>query len=408
MARMHVRYLTSQPGPAGALPRYFWQPTAAMRAEGWRAQRVPLEWDRYTDAAALLAAAIARAEELNAELDAERERRAVDAVRPPPPATRTLADLIKAFQCSRDWQGLAPATQRSYRQCLARIETWAGNAPVRAIDAVRVQRLKHSLSATPAFANAIIRVLRLLLEHGRRNGWVALNAATRPALTGSTPSGLIWPHAAVLAFVAAADEEGRYGLGTAVLLNEWLGQREGDILRMPRNVLRPGPQGSTLMVRQSKTLAGVRLPIGMVPHLAARLDAELLRTEAYDPRPTTIITSEETQRPYLSDNFRHVFNRVRAKAAKLTPVFEIDYLLPGRDMADPEAFCVRMGYLTFMQLRHTAVTRLAEAGCDTPLIASITGHSQETVTALMRRYMVRTGELARVAFQKRLDAERES
>lgn len=58
-----------------------------------------------------------------------------------------------------------------------------------------------------------------------------------------------------------------------------------------------------------------------------------------------------------------------------------------------------------MQLRHMAVTRLAEAGCDVPLIASVTGHSQETVTALMGRYMVRTAEMTRLAFSKRLAAE---
>jgi hypothetical protein len=64
-----------------------------------------------------------------------------------------------------------------------------------------------------------------------------------------------------------------------------------------------------------------------------------------------------------------------------------------------------MTQLTFMYLRHTAVTRQAEAECDATLIHAITGHSIVSVEAILRRYLVRTRKLARVAFQKRLDAE---
>lgn len=51
------------------------------------------------------------------------------------------------------------------------------------------------------------------------------------------------------------------------------------------------------------------------------------------------------------------------------------------------------------------MTRLAEAGCDVPEIASITGHAEASALQIMKRYMVRTGKTARLAFQKRLDAE---
>lgn len=406
MARIRVRYLVCQPGADGALPRWFWQPSSALRAQGWRPERVPADWGRHSDAAALEAAAIARAQELNAQLDAMRSRAgAAQAGAVIAPAARTLADLVRDYQVNGNWQRLAPATRRGYAQCIARLTDWAGDAPVRAIQPPQVQRLMRQLAATPTFANAIVRVLRLLLEHGRRQGWVASNAALRPGLTAAEPSGLIWPHDAVTAFVAAADAMGRPSIGTAVLLNEWLGQREGDVLRMPRTVLRGAGVDRRLVLRQSKTGAGVTLPVGMVPALADRLAAELARWAGRLPQPTTIIVSEETALPYKPDNFRHVFAAIRAKAAETHPHFEIDHLLPGRDMTDPDAFRLRMRDLTFMQLRHTAVTRLAEAGCDVPLIASVTGHSQETVTALMKRYMVRTGEMTRTAFGKRMAAE---
>lgn len=406
MAQLRIRYLTQVSGPSGGLPRYYWQPSSKLRAEGWRPQRVPLDWDRYDSASELQAAAIARAQELNAEMDQQRGAAALGAVRAPvPPSQRTLGDLITAYKSSSAFTGLADKTRRGYVQCLGKIEAWGGDAPVRVIGAAQVQKLLASLSATPAYANAVGRVLRLVLEHGRRHGYLTVNPAMRPGLTASAPRGLIWPRASVTAFVAAADRLGRFSVGTAVLLNEWLGQREGDILRLPRHAVRSG----TLFIRQSKTGAGVALPFGMVEHLVRRLEDEEARQRARvgdsGILPLQLIVSEETGLAYREDNFRHVFAAIRAEAAKATPTFEIEHLMPGRDMRDAEAFTVRMADLTFMALRHTAVTRLAEAGCDAGLISTISGHSQATVVQLMERYMVRTAELARVAFQRRLDAE---
>ncbi len=143
-------------------------------------------------------------------------------------------------------------------------------------------------------------------------------------------------------------------------------------------------------------------------HLSGRLDAELERGAgsgtAHHIAATTIIVSEQTGQPYAADNFRHVFAAIRAKAAKAAGAYELDHLMPGRDMADADAFRVAMADLTFMHLRHTAITRLAEAGCDPQTIASISGHSLKTVGEILERYMVRTAEIACGAFQRRLGA----
>jgi hypothetical protein len=60
MALLKVRHLISRPG-SGALPRYLWQPSAKLRTQGWRPERVPADWHCFTDPAALLAAAVSRA-----------------------------------------------------------------------------------------------------------------------------------------------------------------------------------------------------------------------------------------------------------------------------------------------------------------------------------------------------------
>jgi integrase len=50
--------------------------------------------------------------------------------------------------------------------------------------------------------------------------------------------------------------------------------------------------------------------------------------------------------------------------------------------------------LHFHDLRGTAVTMLAEAGCTTPQIAAIMGHSLKTVTTILDKYLARTRALA--------------
>lgn len=400
------RYLITKSGPAGGLPRHYWEPDDRLRAEGWRPQRVPQDWARYTDAAALWTAAVARATELNLDLDRRREEAALRQVRPaPPPAQRTLGMLIRAYRASRAFTRLAPKTQRGYRQCLDRLDDWGGDAPLPAITAPRVQRLLEANAATPAFANAIVRVLRLVLAWGKLEGWVTANAAERPRLVGAKPSGLIWPHAAVTTFVQAADAAGRWSVGTAVMLNEWLGQREGDILTLSRHMIRNGK----LWIGQSKTGARVALPVNKVPHLAQRLaeeEARQVARAAGGVLPLQLIVSEETGMPYKEDNFRHVFATIRAEAAKLAPDgFPVDYLMPGRDATDPQAMIVRMEDLTFRHLRHTAVTRNGEAEVPATLISSITGHSVKTVDQLLDLYMVRTSRMAEVAFTMRMERE---
>ena len=459
--RTQIRYLVKKPGASAVgagqagLPRYFWQPAASLRKLGWTAQRVPADWKAYTgagaerDAERLEAAAIAAAERLNAELDAARgqaeaSRQVVAAAR----QLRTVDNLVALYRASDDYKRLAASTRRGYEQCLDRIGTWAGSAPVAALTPQRVQVLKKSLAATPAFANAILRVLRLLLEFGRREGWVTLNAAEKPRLLPTELSGMVWPREAVDLFTEAADAMGRSSIGTAVVLNEWIGQREGDVLRLPRGLFQRNGDG-TITVRQSKTGAVVNLPVGMIPALAGRVDAELARLQASDRKraeraaaegvapiqATTLIVSEETGQPYKADNFRHVFAAVRARMAdrmreaagferdrsgawlrpdgtrakpaelRLAASFPVDYLPPGRDSSDPDAFLIAAEELTFMHLRHTAVTRLAEAECDDELISVITGHAPASVKAILVRYLVRTRKLARIAFGKRLAAE---
>jgi len=146
-------------------------------------------------------------------------------------------------------------------------------------------------------------------------------------------------------------------------------------------------------------------------HSVTTSTSERLRARGVEA--TTLIVSEETGRPYTSDDFRAWFRRVRDVAAAGDPAlglppapdFVVDYLVAGRKTDAVDAYRVRLDELWFMHLRHTAVVRMAEAGVDLVAIAAVTGHSEATVQQVVRHYAVKTRALAAGAFRRRLAHE---
>jgi integrase len=82
---------------------------------------------------------------------------------------------------------------------------------------------------------------------------------------------------------------------------------------------------------------------------------------------------------FKSDHCKHLFAELRAKAADRLP-----------SVAD----------ITDQDLRDTAVTWLARAGCTVPEISAITGHSAQSATKVQRHYLASHPELADNAIRK--------
>jgi hypothetical protein len=409
MARMKVRHLVAKKLKLGEL--FYWQPSAELRAEGWRP--VPLGKD--------LAAAITRAEELNADVDAWR-RGEVPAsapkavkVRTSRPAEGSVAALIADYRDSRWWSKLAPRTRQSYEWCLDAIETWAGDVQARAITPPAVQAFyeshmrrvegagrKRQVIETPAKAAAIIRVLRLLLEVGVRLGYLrpGTNPAAKPGIAYQRQrEPRPWSDAEVAHMAAVADALGWRSMGTAILLNHWIGQRETDLIALPPWAF----EAEALVFRQGKTGRRMALPVYLVPHLVERLKAEAARqaeapvvaltaAKAARTRPL-LLRHEGTGEAWNEHTFRHVFAEVRAVAVAGDAE---------RGLA-PMPSCAA---LIFRELRHTAVTALHELGVDEQGIAGITGHAPGSVRAILdRHYIVRTEKAAARAFRVRMKGE---
>ena len=118
-------------------------------------------------------------------------------------------------------------------------------------------------------------------------------------------------------------------------------------------------------MRQGKTGARVSIPVGSL--LKEALDAA--------PRRSTTILTNTRGRAWTEDGFRASWGKA----------------------------CVAAGIegLTFHDLRGTAVTRLALAGCEVPQIASITGHALKDVESILdTHYLGGRVELAEQAIAK--------
>jgi integrase len=146
-----------------------------------------------------------------------------------------------------------------------------------------------------------------------------------------------------------------------LLLALWTGQRQGDLLRLPWSAY----NGSHIRLRQSKGGKRVVIPVGAP--LKAALDTTAKRS--------TIILSNSDGAPWTSDGFRASWGKASKRAGIIG--------------------------LTFHDLRGTAVTRLAIAGCTEPEIATITGHSLRDVRSILdAHYLHRDPALAESAIRK--------
>jgi integrase len=157
-------------------------------------------------------------------------------------------------------------------------------------------------------------------------------------------------------FAVAADR-----ITIAALLALWTGQRETDLLTLRWTAY----DGQHIRLRQGKSGRRLKIPVGKP--LRDKLDAM--------PRVGETILTNAYRQEWTSDGFRTSWGKALKKAG--------------------------IENLTFHDLRGSAVTRLAIAGCSVPEIASITGHSLKDVEDILdKHYLSRDQQLAENAIRK--------
>lgn len=381
MATFTIPYLITRAGRHGAT-RYYWLPSAALKKVGWAMVTLGTDQD----------AAIKAAQRINAQVDEWRaagaQQRTQHRKRDLKPHTPrgTVGALIEDYRRRRLPQ-LAANTRHTYGNCLGILERWAGDAPVVSITRKAVQVLKVEL-AKPAKpggpprltrAASVMRVGRTLFQWALNEDMAAENPFAKAGVQAPPPRDQIWPDHCIDAFVAAADADGVPSMGTAVMAAAFIGQREGDILKLGWHQWK----GGRVRLRQGKT--GRWVEVRAIAGLRARLDALAEANKAKAVPQTTILLRESDGKPYPAHYFQVEFRRIKALAI-------------AAGTADLEG-------LQYRDLRRTCIVRLAEAGVDLAGIAAISGHQIETCKRILETYLPRTTPMADSAIDK-LEAHR--
>jgi hypothetical protein len=97
----------------------------------------------------------------------------------PIPTTRDFAGLVKSYHQSKRYRDLAPRTARDYDKVTAWVVQKLGPLPVAKMQRKDVIRAQAVNQDTVRFANYIVQVLRVLMEHAIDIGW--RDAGTNPA-----------------------------------------------------------------------------------------------------------------------------------------------------------------------------------------------------------------------------------
>lgn len=208
-------------------------------------------------------------------------------------------------------------------------------------------------------ANGMLAVLRLAYSHGENRGKVHANPCLKLRLPSAEARLRVGTPAELEALMKTADDPAfdDAPIGDAVVIALYTVQRQADVLELEA---RNEDKGRVRFI-QNKT--GARVMVPAVPQLLARLAA--IRARRKDLLPQ-ILFNPRTSAPFKGDDFRHRFAELRRRAALINP---------------------SLATFKFMDLRDTGVTRLALAGCTIPEIAAISGHSLETIHAIMKHYL---------------------
>ncbi|MHC2108348.1 tyrosine-type recombinase/integrase [Methylobacterium sp. CM6246] len=279
------------------------------------------------------------------------------------PVEGMLLSVLNEFQESEAFRGLADVTRKDYARHIRSIEAEFGDFPIAGLTDKRSRgdfkawrdRLARSSKRQADYAWSVLaRILSWALDGGR----VPANPCEKGGrLYKAERSDKVWSEADEAAFLTSAPQH----LHLPLIMALWTGQRQGDLLRLPWSAY----DGTTIRLQQSKTKVRVVIPVSSI--LKAALDAT--------PRRSPIIVLNSDGRPWTSDGFQSSWGKASRK--------------------------VGIRDVTFHDLRGTAVTRLALAGCSVPEIATLTGHSLSDVRSILdAHYFNRDPKLALAAIEK--------
>jgi integrase len=284
----------------------------------------------------------------------------------------TVRWLIEDYLSSADFSALAPRTRKDYAAHARAIDLEFGNMPI-ALLADRRARGEflawRDRLAIASRRNADYRfaILARIMSWGFNRGLAPCNPCERPGkLYRASRQDKVWQAEDEAAFYEKAARH----MHLALTLALWTGQRKGDLLSLTW----ANYDGKHIRLTQQKTGKRVIIPVGGP-----------LRQALEDQRTVCAAFPEAARQNHI-----------------LLTSFGTPWTAHGFS-ASWKRSCNAAGVigLTFHDLRGTAVTRLAVAGCTEAEIATITGHSMKDVGSILdAHYLHRDSRLAESAIRK--------
>jgi integrase len=260
--------------------------------------------------------------------------------------------LLRDFKSSPEWAALAPKTQADYARVLDHLRP-IGEFQADNVRRQHVIRIRNKMESNRRTQDLFVAAVSRMFSIGTDLGYTDRNPAARIERLNNPESYEPWPLSARERFEASDMPD---WMRDAYMLALWTGQRESDVLRLPRSRF----DGNGFHIRQGRPEAkrgkGRRGPVvTLYVPAAAPLRAYLNR------RTLTglMFVADGDGKPIRPDTLR------KAMRAHLDSIGLYD--------------------LHFHGLRHTTATALAEAGCSPHEIMAITGHQTEQMVKLYTR-----------------------
>ncbi|MBX3580108.1 MAG: hypothetical protein KF723_23135 [Rhizobiaceae bacterium] len=351
----------------------------------------------------------------------------------------TIAQMCEDWQRSPRWRpgepkSLAASTMADYRIKLSILErdhplVWS--APAHLVARPTLRAMFEELWAARGLASArgVVAVLSacfswaILRGKARRQD----NPALKLAMELPDPRVRFGTRPEISALVAAADAVGRPEIGDMVMLAVWTGQRQADRLQLlatqkvnGRRHFRQGKTGAIVAIREAPELearlaraaarrAAVRAAALLAaPTQEARREAEIrFGHVVLDEAPETRYARQEGRWvPFDRFHYADVYAQVREAAARgvyddgeIGPAIGIEPVA-GENRRWLVAPCPSVADLRDQDLRDTSVTWMALAGVTIPEIISVTGHTPESATRILKHYLAQHPAMADSAIGK--------
>jgi integrase len=274
----------------------------------------------------------------------------------------TVMALIGEFKAAAEFTTRSEASKKNYLRYLRMIETEFGDMPIRALSDPAVRGVfkawRDGMADKPRTADYAWVTLARVLSVAKDRGRITVNPCERGGrIYQADRNEKIWGEAEIAKVLSVASS----GMKLALMLAIWTGQSQGDLLALRwsdydgrRFRLTRGKTGQAVVVRAGEPLRDL-----------------LSRTKPLGPR----VLTNTRGAPWTSDGFRASWRKLCARAGIVG--------------------------LSFHDLRGSAITRLALAGCTPPEIASVTGHALADVCAMLdRHYLGERASLAENAIRK--------